>query len=662
MLSLSGIALLGAGSVQAVSPTPSEFDERNKWLSAKIEAMSYGETHCSTEPPFSFMYGDQHSSGFLHKWNVTRSSEKMDENRTKHEVSYTDPETNLTIRCIAIEYNDFPTVEWTLYLKNNGANDSPIISNIQALDTIFERNQGEEFILNHHTGSPCRADDYQPHRTELAEDAEKIISTSGGRSSNSDLPYFNIETRNEGYIIAVGWPGQWSASFKRDGSNGLRVRSGQELTHLCLRPGEEIRTPLIVIQFWKGDRINAQNIWRQWMLKHNLPNPPSHQLAACSSHQYAEMIHANEANQMMFVDRYLHEGIKLDYWWMDAGWYINETGWPNTGTWEVDTQRFPRGLRSISDHAHSKDVNIIVWFEPERVTPGTWLYENHAEWLLGTDDGQKLFDLGNPVARQWLIDHVDKLINEQGIDLYRSDFNIDPLGFWRKNDAEDRQGITEIHYVEGFLAYWDELRKRHPGMLIDTCASGGRRNDLETLRRSVPLLRSDYIFEPVGQQCHTFGIAQWIPFYGTGVMHTDPYHFRSCMNPHTTACWDMRKDDLDYESIRTLYEQWREIGEYYTGDFYPLTPYSLEDDVWMAWQFNRPDIGEGMVQAFRRSESFYESARFKLHGLEPDANYTISNLDLPDKINATGKKLMEKGLPISIINQPGAVVITYKYD
>ena len=53
-------------------------------------------------------------------------------------------------------------------------------------------------------------------------------------------------------------------------------------------------------------------------------------------------------------------------------------------------------------------------------------------------------------------------------------------------------------------------------MLIDSCASGGRRNDLETLRRAVPLLRSDYIMEPVGNQCHTYGIAFWYPYYGTG--------------------------------------------------------------------------------------------------------------------------------------------------
>ncbi|NIM47665.1 MAG: alpha-galactosidase, partial [Gemmatimonadales bacterium] len=230
----------------------------------------------------------------------------------------------------------------------------------------------------------------------------------------------------------------------------------------------------------------------------------------------------------------------------------SEWGWPHTGTWEVDTERFPRGLRAITDHAHAKGVKSIVWFEPERVAPGTWLYENHPEWLLGPDGEQKLLNLGHPEALDWLTEHVDKLIIEQGIDLYRNDFNIDPLPYWRANDPDDRQGITEIGYAMGHLAFWDELRRRHPNMLIDTCASGGRRNDLETLRRSVPLHRSDHLLEPTSQQCHTYGIASWIPFYGTGVNQFESYGFRSVMCPHITLAYDMRNRDADYDAVRRL--------------------------------------------------------------------------------------------------------------
>ena len=645
-------------------------DGRTVWLD-ELFTQQPRRPRYTTEPPFSFRYGGRPSATLLPTWKRTRRSHTRDVRRTQHTLTYTDPQTGLVVRCVAVEYHDFPTVEWTLYLKNTGTKDSHILSDIQALDTRFERfawrqPESAEFHLHHHTGSPCTATDYQPFTSRLAPKQTLRFAPPAGRPSDSVLPYFNLEMpTSEGVIMAVGWPGQWAAAFERDEANGLRVRAGQELTRFRLRPGEEVRTPLIVLQWWKGDHVRAQNVWRKWMLAHSLPRPggtlPPPQLAACSSHQYGEMIHANEANQKMFIDRYLAEGIKLDYWWMDAGWYPNKTGWPNVGTWEVDTKRFPRGLRAITDHAHAKGVRIIVWFEPERVTPGTWLYEKHPEWLLGRDGQQKLLNLGHPEARTWLTDHVDKLIAEQGIDLYRQDFNMNPLGYWRANDAKDRQGITEIRHVEGYLAYWDELRRRHPDMLIDSCASGGRRNDLETLRRAVPLLRSDYILRPVGQQNHTYGIASWMPYYGTGVNAFDAYTFRSQMCPCNIACYDMRNRGQDFAALRRLFAQWRGISECYAGDYYPLIAYDPGNAAWMAWQFHRPDLGRGMVQAFRRAESIYESARLRLRGLDPDARYTVTDLDAPKaRKHFTGRELMQRGLPVAIGGQPGAALLTYR--
>ncbi len=239
---------------------------------------------------------------------------------------------------------------------------------------------------------------------------------------------------------------------------------------------------------------------------------------------------------------------------------------------------------------------------------------------------------------------------------------MDPLELWRKNDAANRQGITEIRHIEGYLAYWDELRRRHPNMLIDTCASGGRRNDLETLRRAVPLLRSDYIIEPVGNQGHTYGIAFWMPYYGTGTGAVDPYMLRSVMCPHFTACFDMRRKDLDFAPLRRAFDQWRKFAPNYFGDYYPLTPYSLDRSAWMAWQFDRPECGEGMIQAFRRGESVYETIRVRLRGLDPAARYVLTNLDAADAAAMTGRELMEKGLAIAITEQPGSVVVTYRRE
>ena len=170
------------------------------------------------------------------------------------------------------------------------------------------------------------------------------------------------------------------------------------MTHFKLLPGEEVRAPRVALVFWKGDWIRGQNLWRQWLIGHNMPRPggklpPAHHVA-CSSRQTVEMQEANEENQKMFVQRDQQEGFKINYYWMDAGWQIYKGGWWNTGTWEVEIGRFPRGLRAVSDFAHSQGVKIAVWFQTERVAPGSWLYQEHPEWLLGRDGQDKLLYLG----------------------------------------------------------------------------------------------------------------------------------------------------------------------------------------------------------------------------------------------------------------------------
>jgi hypothetical protein len=80
----------------------------------------------------------------------------------------------------------------------------------------------------------------------------------------------------------------------------------------------------------------------------------------------------------------------------------------------------------------------------------------------------------------------------------------------------------------------------------------------------------------------------------------------------------------------------------------------------MAWQFDTPAKGEGMIQAFRRPDSPFETARFKLRGLDAKASYAIKDLDAPAETTFTGADLMEKGLPVTIKDTPGAALITYR--
>jgi len=378
------------------------------------------------------------------------------------------------------------------------------------------------------------------------------------------------------------------------------------------------------------------------------------------------------------VQAFLDAGIHVDLCWRDAGggvadtWFPTAGGlfsnpgmaWLNSGTWEIDPAKYPKGFKPFTDWIHTHGMQFLLWFEPERVgNPNSWLGQNHPEWLLPGAWGGMILDEGNPAARQWLIEHVDSLIKSEGIDWYREDMNgTGPLPAWRKHDAADRQGITENLYVQGHLAFWDELRRRHPGLRIDSCASGGRRNDLETMRRAVPLLRSDFQMpnQPgvvEGNQSHTYGLSSWLPFQGTGVFFSDPYSVRSFYLPSFGMVALTAKNKTVQQKA---YAECRQIAPLMLADYYPLTPYSLQLNQWIAWQFNRPEQGDGVIQAFRRGQCDDPAKVFHLCGLDPTAKYELTDFDAGQLATRSGKELLETGLTVSINAKPGAAVIVYK--
>jgi alpha-galactosidase len=660
----AGLLTLGAawagGGIHAAAPvTPAELQQKDAWVRQRL-------LDPKPQPlPFSFLYDGNPSAELLAAWPRTSDTAPLDKGRTRHTLTWTGPG-GLEVRCVAVAYADFPAVEWTVYVTNGGKETSPILENIQGLDARIDRAVDGEFKLCHWKGDTGRADLYQPSEFPLEPNASRRFAPVGGRGSNGAFPYYNLVMPGGGLLIAVGWPGQWAAAFTRDAERGLRIAAGQDPTRLALKPGETIRAPLIALLFWQGiDTARAQNLWRRWMWAHNVPRAadgtlPPPILFGNTSLEFNEMINANEENQKHFIDRYIEERVKIDFWWMDAGWYPCKGRWTNTGTWEPDTTRFPNGLKAISDHGKAKGVKTLVWFEPERVAGGTWLAQNHPDWLLGG----KLLNLGNPDALRWLTDHVDRQLTSQGIDLYRQDFNMDPLSFWRKNDAPDRQGMTENLHVQGYLAYWDGLRKRRPRLIIDSCASGGRRNDLETMRRAVALHPTDFNYSNLTvKQAFHHSLLQWIPYYGSNTLPietVDAYAFRSGHGMAVVLGYDLRNKNLNYDLLRKLAEQWRRIVPCYAGDFYPILPYSLDETTWIAWQFYRPEQGDGVIEAFRRAKSDEASKTCRLFGLDPAAQYEVANVDREGAAVMSGKALMDKGVTVEIGDKPGAAVIRFQ--
>ena len=207
-----------------------EVKERQEWVREHLLAPGPSR-------PFSFTYGGQSSEALLASWSKTVSSGALDGNRTEHLLTWIDPQSGLEARCRAVEYQDYPTVEWTLYFKNTGARETPVLSDILALDVKLHRRASDEFVLHYNAGDSCSPGSYEPFRVQLESGRTRRFAPNGGRPTNGSYPYFDLEYDGGGLITVLGWPGQWSAGFERDPAAGLRLTGGQELTRLKLLPG-----------------------------------------------------------------------------------------------------------------------------------------------------------------------------------------------------------------------------------------------------------------------------------------------------------------------------------------------------------------------------------------------------------------------------------------
>ncbi|MBM3497247.1 MAG: hypothetical protein FJX74_01130 [Armatimonadetes bacterium] len=582
--------------------------------------------------PFSFRYGDRPSGELLAAWR--RTSEFEDQpGHVERRIRWTDEATGLQVTAVLRLFRRYPAADWVLYFENAGAADTPILEQVQALDVELRTgNSKRAAVVRGLTGDVCGEQSFVPFDRPLEVGKDFQLAPGGGRPSNGAFPFFNVQYRDAGLLVGLGWSGQWAVSLNRAGAGPTRLQAGMELTHLALHPGERIRSPRVLLMGWRGDLDVAHNRLRRLLLFQYAPHVDGRParlpvVSQCfDRYSWTRAEWATEAGQIAAA-RFAKEA-GFDAHWLDAAWF--EGGFPNgVGNWYPRPKEFPNGLKPVGDACHRLGLKFVLWFEPERVAAGSQLAREHPEFVFGGERGG-LFRLDDPAARRWLTDLLSARIAEYGIDIYRNDFNIDPLGFWRANDPPDRQGMTEIRYVEGHYAMWDELRAAHPGLLIDNCASGGRRIDLETISRSLPLWRSDTSCSPGHpdwNQAQTLGLCRYIPLHTACGWTPEPYDFRSSATGGAIAQWDYLSPDFPLPLAKATLAEAKANQKYWYGDFYPLTPCTVDAGDWAAYQFHRADLDEGLVLAFRRTESPYVGVETRLRGLDEKRTYRLTFID-----------------------------------
>jgi alpha-galactosidase len=123
--------------------------------------------------------------------------------------------------------------------------------------------------------------------------------------------------------------------------------------------------------------------------------------------------------------------------------------------------------------------------------------------------------------------------------------------------------------------------------------------------------------------------------------------------------WITDAPDFDLKHGKKLLDQYLKVRHLLIGSWYPLLPYSREDSAWMASQYHRPDLQEGMILVFRHAESPYRTADLALRGLDADSEYVITYTSTNQEVIMKGADMM-KNLPVTISEKHQSELILYR--
>ncbi len=625
------------------------------FLAATIAAIAGGFAHAGEvpRPAFSFKYGDRAVTG----------SESLQ----------VDAHLKVTVESVA--YPQFNAVEWVLWFENPSAERSAILSEIRdgnflvSLPPVPPKFKGDIALpgertvvtMNGCVSGVDYATDDAVSATEFAPVAHyfhpwrgKAFAFGNGcaRSSEKQAPFFEVAQDGEGAIIAIGWTGGWRADFENC-ADGMRVKVGLSRARFYLEPGEKLRTSrVLVMNYAKGE--DGANKFRRLLRRHfsHVASRPGIREGLFAYELWGGL---TSAEMIRRVNTLKAKGLAYEDLWIDAGWYGNSkkcddayTGdwgaW--TGDWVPNARIHPKGLEDVRDAAKAAGMGIMLWFEPERVVPSSNFAKEHPDLLLGP-----LLYYGNDRARNHVRDLLAEFSERLNFSCYRQDFNFDPGKVMKDHDAKDREGVTEIRHITGLYQMWDELLERCPKLLIDNCSSGGRRIDIETMRRAILFFRSDYQcgFNANADvlQAHNVGISRLIPYNGCTTKLSDAYTLRSAYSSsYGVAYWNaifQKEEKVDWAAAKKCCDEYRRIRKYFPCDFYNHGSAVLDAAAWAIWQYNDPEKNEGVVLAFRRAKSPSSRASISLKGLPKGAAVDVENLDTGAKSTITGE--LEIALP-----------------
>ena len=304
-------------------------------------------------------------------------------------------------------------------------------------------------------------------------------------------PTFSFE-RGTAHALHLAWSGNHRLSAERSPSAPSFVRAAELLApgEIILDRGESYTTPVAVASW--GDGLNALSARFHEDLRSRPHHPRSPRKVTLNTW---EAVYFDQDLDHLTRLADVAADVGVERFVLDDGWFRGRRDdTTSLGDWTVDRDVWRDGLSPLFDHLVARGLECGLWVEPEMVSPDSDLARAHPDWILGTRgtwplEGrqQQVLDLSHSDAYDYVLTALDDLLTEYPIRYLKWDHNRDLL-----EAGSVRTGRGAVHAnVEALYRLLDELKARHPGLEIESCASGGARVDLGILDHTDRIWASD---------------------------------------------------------------------------------------------------------------------------------------------------------------------------
>lgn len=347
----------------------------------------------------------------------------------------------------------------------------------------------------------------RPQRSVIL-DGTRTRSSRRGRPGH-DASFLTMAGTNgfrfragEIWATHLAWSGNQEALVERlpEGAGVHRsVLGGGELIdtgEVRLGPDETYRSPEALF-VWSDEGIDGVTARLHTSIRSRPTHPRSPRPLILNTWEAVYFDHDLETLTALAVSA---ADVGVERFVLDDGWFrARRDDDAGLGDWYVDSDIWPAGLRPLSDKVHELGMQFGLWFEPEMVNPDSDLARAHPDWLLGESPllesrHQFVLDFSREEVTSYILERLDEVITHAAVDFVKWDHNRD------LHAALGGGGGRRVRaHTQGVYRVLDEIRRRHPALEIESCASGGGRADLGILARTDRVWASD-CNDPVERQ------------------------------------------------------------------------------------------------------------------------------------------------------------------